>query len=100
MSSVLLLSGDLVGSLRMATTRIATEQVTVVLLDRAAAAARPASADARAVTAALTAGVTVLVHDDALRRRGIGQVLEGIGITDLDRVADLLVDGVDQVAWL
>jgi len=100
MSSVLLLSGDLVWGLRMATTRIATEQVTVVLLDKAAAAARPGSPNAAAVTSAVAAGVTVLAHDDALRRRGIGQVAEGIGVSDLDRIADLLVDGANQVAWL
>ncbi|CAN5739125.1 MAG: hypothetical protein H0T98_09915 [Euzebyaceae bacterium] len=100
MSSLLLLSGDLVWGLRMAITRIATEQVTVVLLDRAAAAARPGHTDAEAVAAAVAAGATVVAHDDALRRRGIRQVAEGIGVVDLDRITDLLVEGADQVAWL
>ncbi|MDQ3537845.1 MAG: hypothetical protein M3415_03460 [Actinomycetota bacterium] len=100
MSSTLLLSNDLAGGLRMATSRLATGQVTVVLLDRAAASARPGSSDAAAVTTAITAGVTVAAHDDALRRRGIQQVVDGIQVVDLDRVADLLTGGADQVAWL
>lgn len=78
------------------------DTVTTVLLDRAAALARPGHADAAAVTAALAAGVAVSVHDDALRRRGLAgtTLTDGCKVIDLDEIADLVTDGADRAVWL
>lgn len=78
------------------------DTVTAVLLDRASALARPGHADADAVAAALAAGVAVSVHDDALRRRGLGShpLAEGCKTVDLDEIADLVTDGADRAVWL
>ncbi|MEX0659069.1 MAG: hypothetical protein WD080_08045 [Egibacteraceae bacterium] len=80
----------------------AGDTVTAVLLDRAAALARPGHADASAVAAALGAGVAVSVHDDALRRRGLvgDAVTPGCKTIDLDEIADLVADGADRAVWL
>ncbi|HVM00620.1 MAG TPA: DsrE family protein [Egibacteraceae bacterium] len=80
----------------------AGDTVAVVLLDRAAALARPGHADADAVVEALAAGVEVSVHDDALRRRGLAarRVTEGCKTVDLDEIADLVTDGADRAVWL
>lgn len=80
----------------------AGDTVNAVLLDRAAALARPGHTDAGAVTAALAAGVAVSVHDDALRRRGLAgvAVTPGCKTVDLDEIADLVADGADRAVWL
>jgi hypothetical protein len=48
------------------------------------------------------AGVVVLAHDDALRRRAIrgDGMLDGVKTVDLDEVAGLVLDGADKVMWL
>ncbi|HWH32047.1 MAG TPA: DsrE family protein [Egibacteraceae bacterium] len=78
------------------------DDVVVVLLDGAAAAARDGHADAPALRAALAAGVAVSAHDDALRRRGVtgGGLTDGVKTIDLDEVADLVAEGADKVVWL
>ncbi len=78
------------------------DRVTLVLLDGASAAARSGHADAAAVSAVADEGVAVLVHDGALRRRGITTtaLAEGVRPVDLDVVADLVGDGADRVIWL
>lgn len=80
----------------------AGDQVTVVLLDGAAAAARDGTDDQDAVTDAIAAGAQVRAVEDALTRRGIrpDRLVEGVKPTDLDAVADLIVDGADKVVWL
>ncbi len=80
----------------------AGDQVTLVLLAGAAAAARAGHEAAAAVTQALGAGVAVTAHDAALARRSISgeRLLDGVKPTDLDAVADLLAEGSDRVVWL
>ena len=78
------------------------DDVTVVLLDAATAAARRGHDGAEAVEGALAAGVAVQAHDEALLRRAIdvGRLVEGVKVTTLDEVADLVVEGSDRVMWL
>jgi len=73
---------------------------TVVLLDAAAALARPGHPDADVVRAAQAGGVAVAVHDGALRRRGVAPsaVADGVRVIDLDAVADLVTNG-DRALW-
>lgn len=80
----------------------AGDQVTLVLLAGAAAAARASHEAAGALAHALAAGAAVSAHDQALARRGIGpdRTVDGVKATDLDAVADLVADGADRVVWL
>lgn len=80
----------------------AGEEVTAVLLDGAAAAARDGHPDAAAIREALAAGVAVAAHDDALRRRAVsaGSLVDGVKTVDLDEVADLVAEGSDKAVWL
>lgn len=103
MRTALLVSGDPVWALGLASAWVADgDAVTVVLLDAAAATARPGHPAAQALSTALAAGVAVSAHDDALRRRGLGRdtVVEGVKVVDLDEVADLVAEGSDKALWL
>ena len=100
-TTILLSAGDC-WPLSLAAKLAATGQVTVVLLDRGADLARPAHPSAGRVTAAVVAGVAVLVDSDALLRRGIAPtaIAADIKPTDIAMVGDLLVDATDKVIWL
>lgn len=108
MRTTMLLSAGECWPLRLAERLVASQkarpddEVTVVLLDRAADLARPTHPSHDRVAAALAAGIPVLVDVDALRRRGIAPtaVADGIKPTDIPAVGDLLVDGTDKVVWL
>lgn len=103
MHIALLVSTDLAWALWLAQTWTAAgDQVSVVLLDAAAAAARQGHAHAQAVREVLAAGATVGAHTDALRRRAIGPDwrVEGIKTVDLDEIADLVTDTAEKVVWL
>ena len=78
------------------------DEVTVVLLDAAAAAARRGHAESGTVAELLRGGAVVAAQADALRRRAIrsDQRVEGVKVVDLDEVADLVADGTDKVMWL
>jgi hypothetical protein len=80
----------------------AGDEVTLVLLDAAAALARPAHPLGDRVASAAGAGVTLLVHDGALRRRGLDRaaVRGDLKVVTLDEVADLVADGADRAVWL
>jgi hypothetical protein len=78
------------------------DEVTLVLLDRTAAAARRGHQDAEAVGDAVKAGVVVWAHSDALRRRAIDadHRIDGLKVCSLDEVADLITEGAEKVLWL
>jgi sulfur relay (sulfurtransferase) complex TusBCD TusD component (DsrE family) len=44
-------------------------------------------------------GVTVLAEDVSARARGIEQVAEGVRLSTMDELADLIVDGCEKVIW-
>lgn len=103
MRIALLVSLDPGWALRLARSwAVAGDAVQVVLLDVAAAVARPGHQQAAAVGAALADGVLVSAHDDALRRRSLarGALVHGVKVVDLDEVADLVSEGADKVVWL
>lgn len=103
MRVALLLSRDPLGGLALARAWADDgDDVTVVLLDGAAAASRAGHAHAGAVSEALGHRVAVSVLDEALGRRGIGAdaLVEGVKRVDLDEVADLVAEGADKAAWL
>jgi hypothetical protein len=80
----------------------AGEDVTLVLLDGAVAAARTGHLHAGGLGELLAAGGAVLAEEQALARRSLdsGRAVPGVKSTDLDQVADLLLDGSDRVVWL
>jgi len=99
----LLVSTDLPWALQLARLWVAQgDHVTVVLLDAAATAARQGNLHAQAVSQAMTAGAAVVAHTDALRRRAISpeRRIEGIKAVDLDEIADLVMEGADNVICL
>ena len=102
MSRVLLVSRDVTWALQLAQRWAAAEPTQVVLLDRAAASARPGHADEPAVTAALESGAVIAVHDTAAARRAVtaAHLLDGVKVVDLDELADLVGDAAGQVVWL
>ncbi len=76
----------------------AGDTVTVVLLDAAVAVARSGHSDEGALRAALDAGVLVLAHDEAIRRRAVDGGAR-VKTVELDEIADLLTTGADKTVW-
>lgn len=75
-------------------------EVTLVLLEDAVTAARTGHAVGPDLQAAVAAGVTVLAEDEALARRAVATVADGVKPVALGAVVDLLVEGSDRQAWL
>ena len=103
MVGVLLVSRDTAWALAVAREqRPDSSPLHVVLLDSAAAAARATHPCAAALRDAVHAGATVVVHDEAVQRRGMGaaDLVDGIKTVDLDEVADLVADARGRVMWL
>lgn len=103
MQRTVLTSADPALALRLAASWQADgEAVTVVLLDAAAAVARPGHRDARGVAGAIASGVRVAAERDALGRRGLDAagLAAGVEIVDLDDVADLVTTRGSRAVWL
>lgn len=103
MKVALLLSAEPVAGLMLARAWVAAgEDVEVVLLDRAVAAARRGHGDAAVITESLAAGIVVGALDESLRRRGIegAALVDGVKPVDLDELADLVGEGADKAVWL
>lgn len=103
MVGVLLVSRDTAWALAVARDpRPADTPLHVVLLDRAAAAARTTHPCAGAVRDAIEAGAAVVVHDEAVQRRAISaaDLVSGVKTVDLDEVADLVTNAAGAVMWL
>jgi intracellular sulfur oxidation DsrE/DsrF family protein len=101
--TAVLVSTDVAWSLALARTWAAHgDVVEVVLLDDATAAVREGHHAAPAVREAITAGIPVAAHDEALRRRGVRseQQLDHVKVVTIDEIADLLADGADKAVWL
>ena len=103
MVGVLLVSRDTAWALAVARApRQEGSPPAVVLLDSAAAAARASHPCAGAIRDAIEAGATVVVHDEAVQRRGMtsGDLVDGLKTVDLDEIADLIADASGTVMWL
>ena len=103
MLSVVLVSRDPAWALAAARRpRPADAPLHVVLLDSGAGAARATHPCASRIADALRAGVTIVVHDEAALRRGMGptDLVEGVKTVDLDEIADLVADAPGTVMWL
>jgi sulfur relay protein TusB/DsrH len=89
-SSVLELAGSL---------RNRGHEVTLYLVENGALAARQGAQLASRLSDLSRAGVTVLVEDVSAKARGIERVAEGVRLSTMDELADLIVDGCDKVIW-
>lgn len=78
----------------------AGHDVTLVLLEDAVVLARRAHDGAADLEAAIGDGVRVLAEQEALSRRAVAHVGEGVKSTDLGEVVDLLMTDSDRQAWL
>jgi len=99
----ILTSADPALALRLATTwQAGGDVVTVVLLDAAAATARPGHSGGDTLRAAVAGGVRIAAESDALARRGLEAtgLADGVSVIDLDEVADLLTARGSQAVWL
>lgn len=76
------------------------DDVVLVLLEDATSIARAGHAWSDAVVAALEAGVTVLAEEEALARRAIERLLDGVKPVALGEIVDTLFDWSDRQAWL
>lgn len=74
--------------------------VTLVLLEDAVVVARAGHRLAADLDAAVAAGVRVLVEDEALARRVVGRLADGVKPADLGEVVDLVMVHSDRQAWL
>lgn len=103
MHVALLVSADVPWALGLAEAwKAVGDSVSAVLLDEAASAVRIGHQMTGVVAAAIAAGVSVAVHDDAIRRRGIrgDGLVDGVKVVTIDEVADLVADGADKAVWL
>jgi intracellular sulfur oxidation DsrE/DsrF family protein len=99
----LLVSRDLRWALELAHAWVVGgDNVTVVLLDTAVAAARTGHIASVDIREALDAGLAVAAEAGALQRRSLpaDRLVDGVKVLDIDEVADLVAEGADRVVWL
>jgi len=75
-------------------------EVTLVLLEDAVTPAREGHRLAGALAHAVRAGVRVVAEEEALARRAVNRLGEGIKPTTFGEVVDLLMQRTDRQAWL
>lgn len=78
----------------------AGHDVVLVLLEDAVTVARSGHAWSDALAAALEAGVSVLAEEEAVSRRAVHRLVDGVKPCDLGEVVDRLFEWSDRQAWL
>lgn len=78
----------------------AGHEVVLVLLEDAVTLARATHRHAPDLAGAVEAGVQVLAEGEALSRRAVTRIADGVKPTDLPAVVDLLFEWSDRQAWL
>ena len=74
-------------------------EVTLYLIENGVLAARKGAAVSKRLSETAKAGVKVLAEDSSLLTRGVTALADGVDKATLDTLADLVVDGCDQVIW-
>lgn len=72
---------------------------TLFLIENGALAARKGSEVAARLTALSKEGVKVLAEDLSLKMRGVKERTEGVAESNMDALADLILNGADKVIW-
>ena len=74
-------------------------KVTLYLIENGVLAARQGASAAKRLTETAQSGVTILAEDSSLLTRGVSTLADGVTSATLDTLADLVLDGCDQVLW-
>ena len=74
-------------------------EVTLYLIENGVLAARKGSAASKRLSETAKSGVKVLAEDSSLLTRGVTALADGVSQATLDTLADLVLDGSDQVIW-
>lgn len=94
-------AGDGSAPLDVATSvRAEGHDVVLVLLEEAVAVARPGHRHAPELAAAVAAGVGVVAEEEALARRAVHVLADGVKAGGFAEVVDLLMVRSDRQAWL
>ena len=72
---------------------------TLFLVENAALAARKGSEASSKLTALSREGVEVLAEDLSLQIRGVSDRVEGVSESNMETLAELILNGVDKVLW-
>ncbi len=78
----------------------AGHEVVVALLEDAVAVARESHAAGHALAAAIAKGARVVAEDEAMARRGIVRLVEGVEPASMGEVTELLLGWSQRQAWL
>ena len=74
-------------------------ETTLFLIENGALSARKGSEGAARLTALSKEGVNVLAEDLSLKMRGVKERAEGISESNMDALAELILNGADKVIW-
>jgi sulfur relay (sulfurtransferase) complex TusBCD TusD component (DsrE family) len=74
-------------------------EVTLFLVENGVLAAGSDSAIGKSLTALSKGGIKILAEDASLKRRGIERVGEGITVSNMDELADLIINQIERVIW-
>ena len=74
-------------------------EVTLYLIENGVLAARKGATIAKQLSETAKAGVKVLAEDSSLQTRGVTALADGVASATIDTLADLVLDGSDQVIW-
>lgn len=78
----------------------AGQEIVLVLLEDAVTLARSGHAWSDAISAALQAGVRVVAEEEALARRAVHRLLEGVKPVAFGEVVNMMFDWSERQAWL
>ena len=74
-------------------------EVTLYLIENGVLAARKGAAASKRLSETAKSGVKVLAEDSSLLTRGVTALADGVTSATIDTLADLVLDGSDQVIW-
>jgi len=74
-------------------------EVTLFLIENGVLAARTGSDIGKNLTALAGQGGNVLADDISCKARGVTRLAEGVVESNMDHLADLIVEGSDKVIW-
>ena len=74
-------------------------ETTLFLIENATLATRKGSEVASKLTALSKQGVNVLAEDLSLQVRGVSEHAEGVSESNMETLAELILNGSDQVIW-
>ena len=74
-------------------------ETTLFLIENGTLAARKGSQAAQRLTTLSKEGVKVFAEDLSMKLRGVKERTEGVSESNMDTLADLILNGSDKVIW-